>query len=489
MALNWQKGVLFVGGVALGASAAVLGVMGWDDEHDAEGAQPARSMGAPAAAASAPSATALADECDLKPILPRKADDDGRVALQARPAAGSEGEVATLILDGKEAAAANRQRDAEILFLNACRNAARVQGDPLPLANAMYQLGRHYANVAAFGGQPAKELFGRAERLYSASYLAYQAKLGPEHEKTRFAEEGLKTVQQVTGRSGPVVPSAQAPASAAQAAAAPQPAPAASAPVVQAPPAPAASASGKATTTELGNAAALKDAADAGASAAAAAKARAEAEAAKEPPKPPEPKQAKAKDEVKQSSSAARDTPKAASQQASAEADSEPARQAARKEAQEARQEPRQSREAPQQSRQEVRPQARRQERDEERQTIGGATGESASPSAPRPSAAASSERTAPVARIERPRSEPAPVTEPADVAPPEPQRSAAAPIIEPPPRIESRRIVPRPEPAEIYAPPEPPPPPPPRLRELEPPSVGVQSLPGTASGSTGEPQ
>jgi hypothetical protein len=40
----------------------------------------------------------------------------------------------------------------------------------------MYQLGRHYANVAAFGRPNSTDLFQRAERLYSVSLEAYRAR-------------------------------------------------------------------------------------------------------------------------------------------------------------------------------------------------------------------------------------------------------------------------------------------------------------------------
>ncbi|WP_460890888.1 hypothetical protein, partial [Ramlibacter alkalitolerans] len=231
MAVNWQKGTLFAVGIAVGVAAGVGGVMSLRSGDGAAGSPgTTSSMGAaPAAAAVAASgpapATVAAGECEQKPILGRKGSEDGQASLQARPVAASATEIASLILGGKEAAAAGRQRDAEVSFLNACRNAELLQGDAVPLADAMYQLARHYANVAAFGEQPSKVLFERAERLYSASLQVYTGRYGASHEKTRFAQEGLKTVQQVTGRSGPVPPLAKA-------APAPAPAPAPAAPAV-----------------------------------------------------------------------------------------------------------------------------------------------------------------------------------------------------------------------------------------------------------------
>jgi hypothetical protein len=180
----------------------MMSLRGGDGPYASSPPPTARSMGA--APASTAFLTAVAGNCDMAPMLPAAGNGDGRESLQARPAAASTSEVASLILAGKEAAAAGRQRDAEIDFLNACRNAAALQdGDGIPIADAMYQLGRHYANVGAFGAPRSQELFQRAERLYSASLEAYRARYGDGHEKTRFAQEGLKSVQQATGGKPP----------------------------------------------------------------------------------------------------------------------------------------------------------------------------------------------------------------------------------------------------------------------------------------------
>lgn len=239
MVKNPRKGMVLgaaglVAGVALGAMG-MMSLRGGDGPYASSPAA-ARSMGAASAPAPASTfVTAVSVNCELAPMLANGSEGDGRVALQSKPAAASGSEVASLILSGKEAAAAGRQRDAEVSFLNACRNAAVLQdGDGVPLSDAMYQLGRHYATVAAFGAPKGKDLLQRAERLYSASLEGYRSRLGPTHEKTKFAQEGLITVRQGTG--GTVTASA-APAAAAPAPAVPAPAPeaAAPAPVVPAP--------------------------------------------------------------------------------------------------------------------------------------------------------------------------------------------------------------------------------------------------------------
>jgi len=260
MAVKWQKATLFAVGWTV-VAAGVAGLVACNDGAGAGGPDPGRALGGPAAtSASAPASAAASTalvaagtECGVSPLLPRKGAEDGQLSLQARPSAATAAEVASLILSGKEAAASGRDRDAEVAFLNACRNAALLVSEPVPAADAMYQLARHYANLAAFGAQPARELYARAERFYSASLLTFSARYGGAHEKTRFATEGLKTVQQATGGNGPVAvarmepprpadppaPAAQpAPAPAVIAApAAPVPTrPTVSAPPVQAPP-------------------------------------------------------------------------------------------------------------------------------------------------------------------------------------------------------------------------------------------------------------
>ena len=213
--------VALLGGVAAGA-VGMLSLRGGDGPY---ASSPAATRGMGAAPASTAFVTAVAGNCDLVPVLPAAGNGDGHETLPAKPQEAAPDAVASRILSGKEAAAAGRQRDAEVDFLSACRSAVALRdGDPVPLADAMYQLGRHYANVAALGlakGQQT-ELFRRAERLYSASLEAYRARYGDEHEKTRFAREGLITVQQATGGKAPTVlakapatpPAAAAPAAA-----------------------------------------------------------------------------------------------------------------------------------------------------------------------------------------------------------------------------------------------------------------------------------
>lgn len=234
-----RKAMLFGVGLLVGVAAGAVGMLSLRGGDGPYASMPASTRAAGAGASSTAFLTAVAGNCELSPMLSSAGDGDGRERLQDKPDAASADEVASLILSGKEAAASGRQRDAEVAFLNACRNAAALpQGDVAPLADAMYQLARHYANAAAFGAPKSKELFQRAERLYSASLEGFRAGYGEEHEKTRFAREGLVTVQHATGGKAPSAIAKSAPPPAA-----PQPvAVAAPAPAAPAEPAPAAAA-------------------------------------------------------------------------------------------------------------------------------------------------------------------------------------------------------------------------------------------------------
>ena len=198
MAKNWKTGALFAAGLVVGVAAGVAAVIGLGQGHGPARAHAPSVMGA--SAGLEPMVTpGPAPRCaDLTPLLGKSPDGDGRENLQA--AAGSSAiEISNVLLKGKEASAGDRPRDAEVLFLNACRSAQAMRDGDVPAADAQYQLARHYANAAAFGAPRSRELYERANRLYGASFQTYRTRLGAEHEKTRFAREGLITVQQVTG--------------------------------------------------------------------------------------------------------------------------------------------------------------------------------------------------------------------------------------------------------------------------------------------------
>lgn len=206
-----RKALLFGVGLLVGVAAGAVGMLSLRGGDGPYASVPAAS-GKGAGTSSTAFLAAVAGNCELSPLLPSAGDGDGKERLQDKADAASPDEVAGLILSGKEAAASGRQRDAEVAFLNACRNAAALpERGVVPLADSMYQLARHYANAAAFGAPKSRELFQRSERLYSASLEGFRAGYGEEHEKTRFAREGLVTVQHATGGKAPAAIAKAAP--------------------------------------------------------------------------------------------------------------------------------------------------------------------------------------------------------------------------------------------------------------------------------------
>jgi hypothetical protein len=156
-------------------------------------AAPAAKAGPAKAAERAPVLASARTDCGFDRLL-KAGPGDGEVRWQDEPPAS---EVSSLILRGKEAAAGGQRRDAESAFLMACRAAERkTPADPLQVADAKYQLGRHYAAVVLAETPPPKEIAGqaarRADALYSDALQVYMARHGAEHEKTRFAQEGLR---------------------------------------------------------------------------------------------------------------------------------------------------------------------------------------------------------------------------------------------------------------------------------------------------------
>lgn len=205
-------GIVFVAGIALGAAGAwtMLGARDSDaaDPVPASAPRPAahaQAVSAPAEPVRAAALTAVPASaveptfrsCAYAPVVRKAAPDDGQETLQSHPAGAAPSEVAAMLLTGKEAFASGRQRDAEIDFLNACRNAEVVPvTDGVSLADAMYQLARLYGNLVIAGAPNRPELRRRAEELYTASLQEYRSHYGERAEKTRFAREGLAAVEQ-----------------------------------------------------------------------------------------------------------------------------------------------------------------------------------------------------------------------------------------------------------------------------------------------------
>ena len=239
MSISFRKADIFAAGLLFGAAAVWLVVFmvsrgnGPDTARDSVAApqpvavaatpRPSAPIAASPNASPKPAAVAAAaprqqySQCPVQAATTPGPDGDGRVKLQADLSGKSAADVASFIVAGKEAAAADRPRDAEMAFMMACRASdSLVASNPLAAADARYQLGRHYANAVLAGdsgaGPKRAELLRRSEMLYSDSLQSYVAKYGQDHEKSRFAAEGLAKVQQNVARSGrPPVTVAAAP--------------------------------------------------------------------------------------------------------------------------------------------------------------------------------------------------------------------------------------------------------------------------------------
>jgi uncharacterized protein len=227
MAMDWRRGSIFVTGLLLGMAGMVAVLGSRDDAQDAKpdkpvaqktapvpqpgapGAAPSTNVaGAGPAAASFPSVNCSA----LEPVVQAMGSDDGKASLQPDVGKGA-GTALSLMTAGKEAAASGRMRDAETVFLMACRTAQSVQpADPVLVADAQYQLGRHYASAAQPGARGRSELLDRATSLYTAALETYKVRHGDTHEKTRFAAAGLEAVQQAGGSDRLLAKSVKTPA-------------------------------------------------------------------------------------------------------------------------------------------------------------------------------------------------------------------------------------------------------------------------------------
>lgn len=152
--------------------------------------------------------------CPAQPVAAVAGDKDGRFPLQADESGLIPADIASFLVLGQAASAAGRMRDAEVALLMSCRIADKLKGSAsVESADARYQLGLHYTALAfpegLAGAANRSELLARAEALHADSLLAYAARLGDGHEKSRLAAEGLASVRQAlvqTHRPGTSAP-------------------------------------------------------------------------------------------------------------------------------------------------------------------------------------------------------------------------------------------------------------------------------------------
>ena len=201
MVMNSRAGTLFAAGLLAGA-VVVAGVFGFRGEEPSSPTAvrpPALPATAIIGASAAPSGDISVD-CSFNSIVANSGSEDGKVTLRDDLSGSTAANVSSYIVSGKEAAAAGRLHDAEANFLMACRAAQVVKpADALIVADAHYQLGRHYAAVAQPDARRRSELLDRAGALYASSLATYRARHGENHERTRFAAAGVAAVEQAGG--------------------------------------------------------------------------------------------------------------------------------------------------------------------------------------------------------------------------------------------------------------------------------------------------
>ncbi len=200
MGINWRQGAIFASGLLLGVAATAWVALG-------PRTTPATEELATDASAvqSAAVSRQAATPCPARAIAASAGDKDGQFEPEPDLTRNKASDITAFIIIGKEAAAAGRQRDAEVAFIMSCRVADRFRGPAsLDAAEARYQLGRHYANLVLNAGTvppgSRAELLKRADLLYADSLDVFRAKHGDAHEKSRFAAEGLARVQQNLAR-------------------------------------------------------------------------------------------------------------------------------------------------------------------------------------------------------------------------------------------------------------------------------------------------
>lgn len=214
---------LFASGLVLGSVVAVAGYIAWSPDRGdrkevafaSAATQPmAEALRNPQALAStAPSpslrtaAVMAAPPCAFEPLLAPTSAADQQFNLRAALAGDDQPKASAFIAVARETAAANRQRDAEVALIVACRLAARASRSPsVQLADVQASLGQHYAEWGP--RQPAQEqqdeAQSRAERLLEASVAGYTAVLGKNSSKTRMAER--RRVALTRDEGGPAAP-------------------------------------------------------------------------------------------------------------------------------------------------------------------------------------------------------------------------------------------------------------------------------------------
>jgi hypothetical protein len=136
----------------------------------------------------------LQSACAFEPLLAANGAADGKFSLQAALANPQLPSSKSFLAVGREMAAAQRWRDAEIAMIAACRVATPSSGGrSVRVANAQMKLGELYA-ARASRRDATDPLFARAQQLLQASAAAYTEVLGKEASISRIAQERVASL-------------------------------------------------------------------------------------------------------------------------------------------------------------------------------------------------------------------------------------------------------------------------------------------------------
>lgn len=214
MDTSWRHAAIFAAGLLIGGAAATLLTLNLQRPPPRD--PTARTAASPAVAPLARIAPVQPIAgCPLQPAMAAGQPKDGLYRMPAELSGYSVRDIGAFIVIGKEAVAQGRPRDAEIAFLVSCRVADQLRGaGSLEAADARYQLARVYDSALRTAPLPGSEgeLRQRAEQLYGASLATYSAQYGAEHEKARFAAEGLGAIRQGATAVGAVAAGSAQPA-------------------------------------------------------------------------------------------------------------------------------------------------------------------------------------------------------------------------------------------------------------------------------------
>lgn len=217
MQISWRQGLVFGIGLLLGILAAAAAVGAWYRSTDGK---------AELHTASAPVAPigGQTPGCTFEPALTAASEQDGKFSGATELTDKTLTDIAAYASVGADAVHNGRVRDAEVALITSCRIAGQIAGaGSSELAEAKYQLARHYITVAA--ALPAAsaqtqrdELLRRSQTLFSESADLFAARRGQAHEKTRLAASGLTLARQTLALAGQLqVAQAQVPEAAASA--------------------------------------------------------------------------------------------------------------------------------------------------------------------------------------------------------------------------------------------------------------------------------